>query len=106
MKKCPWAAYCKARNWECPAPLKVDKDKCQRLCLYWQNEKCSYKKIVAEKEKERMQEFAERGPELAKRAARKAGLDEETVKEVERAFSKFEKNEEGWLGRLKRKLGK
>ena len=106
MEKCPWAAYNKARNWECPAPLKVDEDKCRRLCLYWRDEKCSYKEIVAEKEKESMREFAERGPELAKRAARKVGIDEETVKEIERAVSKFAKDEGGWLGKLKRKLGR
>lgn len=101
MKKCPWAAYNKARNWECPAPLEVDEDKCRRLCPYWRDEKCSYKEIVIEKEKEGMRGLTE----LAKRAARKAGVDEETVKEIERAASKFEKDEGGWLGRLKRKLG-
>jgi hypothetical protein len=119
MKKCPWAAYLKAKKIECPLPLKVDKvdkvdkDWCRMACFYWRDEKCRFKTITAEEELEWARDSAERDPEWVKQAvsrvARDAGLNEEDprIRELERVglqeLSKIAKDEVKWRELMKKR---
>ena len=87
--KCPLADYWRKRNVECPMPLKQDKEKCRQYCEYWRDGKCSYKKIIAEKEKGMMRGFGALTKQAIIKAQRRGSFDQEIARRAEQAGLRF-----------------